>query len=260
MRHTRRAALLGSLLSVLLGAIPLHAADSGARPLLVFAASSLTDVMDEIGKAYTRATGQQVTMSYASSSVLARQIQAGARADVFFPADTDWMDYVQDRHLIDKPTRHDLLANRLVLVAPAKSTAQLKIGPNFPLAAALGGRRLSTGDPDSVPAGKYARAALTTLGVWNDVADRLIRAENVRAALTFVARGEAPLGIVYETDALIDKGVRIIDTFPASSHLPIIYPVAVTAHAQPAAARFVTYLQSAAAAAPFRKFGFSVRP
>jgi molybdate transport system substrate-binding protein len=260
VRQTRRAVLLGSLLSFLLGTVPLRAADSGSQPLLVFAASSLTDVMDEIGKAYTHETGQPVKMSYASSSALAKQIEAGARADVFFSADTDWMDYVQDRNLIDKSTRKDLLGNRLVLVAPAKSTVQLKIGPNFPLAAALGDRRLSTGDPDSVPAGKYARTALTSLGVWNDVADRLIRAENVRAALTFVSRGESPLGIVYETDALVDKGVRIVDTFPASSHLPIVYPVAATAHAKPAARRFVTFLQGDTAATSFKKFGFSVQP
>jgi molybdate transport system substrate-binding protein len=259
VRHTRRAALLGSLLSFLLGIVPLHAADSGSQALLVFAASSLTDAMDEIGKAYTRETGQPVKMSYASSSALARQIEAGAPADVFFSADTDWMDYVQDRNLIGKSTRRDLLGNRLVLIAPAKSTVQLKIGPNFPLAAALGDQRLSTGDPDSVPAGKYARAALTSLGVWNDVADRLIRAENVRAALTFVSRGESPLGIVYETDALIDRGVRVVDTFPESSHLPILYPVAATAHAKPAARRFVSYLQGDAAAASFKKFGFTVR-
>jgi molybdate transport system substrate-binding protein len=247
------------LLAFLIGMAPLHAADSNTRPLLVFAAASLTDVMEEIGKAYARETGQQVKVSYAASSALAKQIEAGAGADVFFSADTDWMDYLADRNLTDKSTRKDLLGNRLVLVAPAKSSVQLKIAPSFALAAALGKRRLSTGDPDSVPAGKYAKTALTTLGVWNDVADRLIRAENVRAALTFVSRGESPLGIVYETDALIDKGVRIVDTFPASSHPPIIYPVAATAHARPATKQFLAYLQGEAAAASFRKFGFTIR-
>jgi molybdate transport system substrate-binding protein len=133
----------------------------------------------------------------------------------------------------------------------------LEIAPNFDLAGALGKRRLATGDPDSVPAGKYARAALTSLGVWDDVADRLIRAENVRSALSFIARGEAPLGIVYETDALVDKKVRVVDTFPASSHLPIIYPVATTVGAQPSAKAFVTWLQGDAAQAVFKKFGFS---
>jgi molybdate transport system substrate-binding protein len=260
LRHTRRAALLGILLSLWIPSLPLQAADTSSQPLLVFAAASLADVMDEVSVAYTRKTGQPVKLSYAASSVLARQVEAGARADIFFSADTDWMDYLQDRKLIDRPTRTDLLGNRLVLVAPAKSGLELKIAPGFPIVAALGKQRLSTGDPDSVPAGKYARTALTSLGVWNDIADRLIRAENVRAALTFVSRGEAPLGIVYETDALIDKGVRVVDVFPASSHLPIIYPVAATATAKPAGKQFITYLQSDTALVAFKRYGFSVRP
>jgi molybdate transport system substrate-binding protein len=234
-----------------------QAADNPSPPLLVFAASSLTDALDQIGPAYTKATGHQVKLSYAASSVLAKQVEAGAKADVFFSADTDWMEYLQARGFIDKATRKDLLGNKLVLVAPANSTVSLKIAQNFDLAAALGKGRLATGDPDSVPAGKYARTALTSLGVWDDVADRLIRAENVRSALSFIARGEAPLGIVYETDALVDKKVRVVDTFPANSHLPIIYPVAATAGAQPSAKAFVTWLQGDAAQAVFKKFGFS---
>ncbi|HEY4365651.1 MAG TPA: molybdate ABC transporter substrate-binding protein [Steroidobacteraceae bacterium] len=245
---------------MLLGALSPHAAETSQQPLLVFGASSLTNVLDEIGAAYTRETGQPVKFSYAASSVLAKQVEAGARADVFFSADTDWMDYLQQRNLIDKSTRKELLGNRLVLVAPADSQIQLKIAPNFPLAAALGKGRLATGDPDSVPVGKYARTALTSLGVWNDVADKLVRAENVRSALAFIARGEAPLGIVYETDAKVDKNVRVVDAFPASSHLPITYPVATTAVAQPAAAAFVTYLRGETAAAAFRKYGFTVLP
>jgi molybdate transport system substrate-binding protein len=256
LSYTRRTLSCGLIAALFLTALPLRAADT---PLLVFAASSLTDALNEIGAAYTRETGQQVKLSYAASSVLAKQIEAGAKADVFFSADTDWMDYVTARSLIDKPTRKDLLGNRLVLVAPKGSPIQLKIAPNFPISAALGKGRLSTGDPDSVPVGKYARGALTSLGVWDDVADRLIRAENVRSALSFIARGEAPLGIVYETDALIDKGVRVVDVFPDNSHLPIVYPVAATTVAQPTAARFVKYLQSDAAVASFKKFGFSIR-
>jgi molybdate transport system substrate-binding protein len=239
---------------------PVYAADAPSRPLLVFAASSLTDALDDIGSAYTRETGQQVKFSYAASSALARQIEAGARADVFFSSDMEWMDYLAARNLIDPRTRKSLLGNRLVLVAPKDSSVQLKIAPNFPLAAALGKGRLSTGDPDSVPAGKYARAALTSLGVWSDVEKRLIRAENVRLALAFISRGEAPLGIVYETDALIDAGVKVVAVFPASSHTPIVYPVAATVVAQPAAAQFLKYLQNETAAAAFRKFGFAVRP
>jgi len=246
--------------SLLLGALHARAADAPRQPLLVFGASSLTNVLDEIGAAYTRETGQVVKFSYAASSVLAKQVEAGAKADVFFSADTEWMDYLQSRNLVDKTTRKELLGNRLVLVAPVASAVQLKIGPNFPLAATLGKGRLATGDPDSVPVGKYARTALTSLGVWNDVADKLVRAENVRSALAFVARGEAPLGIVYETDAKIDKNVRVVDIFPANSHLPITYPVAATTDAQPGAAKFVTYLRGETAAAAFKKYGFAVLP
>lgn len=260
MRPSGRLVVCAALASILLGALPLRAADAPPQPLLVFGAASLTNALAEIGAAYTRESGQAVKFSYAASSVLAKQIEAGAKADVFFSADTDWMDYLQSRNLIDKTTRRKLLGNRLVLVAPVASQIQLKIAPNFPLTAALGKGRLATGDPDSVPVGKYARSALTSLGVWNDVADRLVRAENVRSALAFVARGEAPLGIVYETDAKVDKNVRVVDVFPASSHLPITYPVATTIDAQSSAARFVTYLRGETAAAVFRKYGFAVLP
>lgn len=261
MGFTRRLIARGLVAALLCASLPAFAAETTSQPLLVFAAASLTDVLDEIGSAYTRETGQAVKTSYAASSALAKQIEAGARADIFFSADTDWMEYLQSRNLIDKPTRQDLLGNRLVLVAPAGSATQIKIAPHFALAAALGKNgRLSTGDPDSVPAGKYARSALTALGVWNEVSDRLIRAENVRSALSFVSRGEAPLGIVYETDALVDRKVRIVDVFPAGSHLPIVYPVAATAGAQATAKGLLTYLRSEAATASFRKFGFTVRP
>jgi molybdate transport system substrate-binding protein len=238
---------------------PAQAADS-AKPLLVFGASSLTNALDEIGAAYTQQTGQAVKFSYAASSVLARQIEAGAKADLFFSADTEWMDYLQARNLINSSTRKDLLGNRLVLIAPASSAIQIKIGPGFPLAAALGTGRLSTGDPDSVPVGRYAKSALMTLGVWNSVADRIINADNVRTAMAFVSRGEAPLGIVYETDALVDKKVKVVDTFPASSHLPIVYPMAVTNLSQSSAAQFASYLRGPEAAEKFRKYGFTVRP
>jgi molybdate transport system substrate-binding protein len=239
---------------------PLQAADTPSETLLVFAASSLTDALNEIGAAYTKETGQTVKFSYAASSVLARQIEAGAKADAFFSADTDWMDYVGTRNLIDRASRKDLLGNELVLVAPKDSTVNLKIVKNFDLAGALGKGRLSTGDPDSVPVGKYAKSSLIALGVWSDVEDRVIRAENVRSALSFVSRGEAPLGIVYATDARVDKGVRVVDTFPASSHLPIIYPVATVKGAKSSAGNFVKYLQGDSARASFKKFGFTLRP
>ena len=257
MKYTRRTIAAGLLACVFLVSTPLYAADA----LLVFAASSLTDALNEIGASYTKDTGQEVKFSYAASSVLAKQIEAGAKADVFFSADTDWMDYVTKRDLVNTATRKDLLGNQLVLVAPKDSKVKVKIKPNFKLANALGASgRLSTGDPDSVPVGKYAKAALTSLGVWDSVQDKLVRAENVRSALSFVSRGEAPLGIVYQTDALVDKGVRVVDTFPESSHPPIVYPVAAMATAQPASADFLKYLQGKAALATFRKFGFSIRP
>ena len=239
---------------------PLPAADTPKQELLVFAAASLTNVLDEIGTTYAQQTGQPVKFSYAASSALARQLEAGARADVFFSADLEWMDYVQARTLIDRSTRRNVLGNRLVLVAPADSRVELKIAPGFALAPTLGKGRLATGDPDTVPVGKYARSALTSLGVWNDVADKLVRADNVRSALAFIARGETPLGVVYETDANVEKRVRIVDFFPADSHPPIVYPVAVTAQARPAARQFVEFLQSAAAREAFKKYGFQEAP
>lgn len=246
---------IGLLILCVLG-MPVRAADAPNQELLVFAAASLTNVLDEIGTAYTQQTRQRVKFSYAASSALARQLEAGSRADVFFSADLEWMDYVQGRNLIDRATRRNVLGNRLVLVAPADSKIELKIALGFALGAALGNGRLATGDPESVPVGKYARSALTSLGVWNDVADRLVRADNVRSALVFIARGETPLGIVYETDARVEKRVRIVDFFPADSHPAIVYPVAVTAHARPAARQFVEFLQSAPAQETFKKYGF----
>ena len=257
MQSFRRYALL-ILLICLSGSV--RAAQAASPRLLVFAASSLTNVLDEIGSAYTVESGQQVTFSYGASSTLARQLESGAKADVFFSADTDWMDYVQSRGLIQAASRNNLLGNQLVLVAPADSDIQLRIKPGFALAAALGKSRLATGDPDSVPVGKYARSALINLGVWNEVANQLVRADNVRTALAFVAKGEAPLGIVYATDALIDKQVRIVDTFPDNTHVPVVYPVALITQANEGAARFVKYLRSATAQASFRKYGFTVLP
>ncbi len=222
----------------------------------VFGAASLTNVLQDLGDAFTKATSIAVRFSFAASSTLARQIENGAPADVFVSADTDWMDYLQIRHLIQESTRHDIAGNRLVLIAPADSTMKIKIAPGFPLAAALGRGRLATGDPAAVPVGRYAQAALTKLGIWQQVADRIVRADSVRSALTFVDRGEAPLGIVYATDALIDKNVRVVDVFPADSHAPIVYPAALTRVAGPAAAQFIAFVASPAAAATFKAYGF----
>jgi molybdate transport system substrate-binding protein len=232
------------------------AAASDTAPITVFAAASLTNVLQELGDGFTRATSIPVRFSFAASSALARQIENGSPADVFFSADLEWMDYLQTRNLIQSETRHNVLGNRLVLIAPSDSPIKLKIEPGFALAAALGTGRLATGDPQSVPAGRYAREALTTLQVWNTVAQRLAPADSVRSALAFVDRGEAPLGIVYETDALLDKRVRVVDVFPDNSHLPIVYPVALTSHANAEAAKFIAYLRGPAGEVAFKAYGF----
>jgi molybdate transport system substrate-binding protein len=224
--------------------------------IVVFAAASLTNALQEVGDSFTKEYSIPVKFSFAASSVLARQVENGAPADVFFSADIEWMDYLQGRRLIQIDTRHDVAANHLVLVAPADSMVKLKIEPHFPLAATLGTGRLTTGDPDSVPVGRYAREALTKLGVWNDVEKRLVRADSVRSALAFVDRGEAALGIVYATDAEIDKKVRVVDVFPDDTHLPIVYPIALTAVAKPDAGKFVDYVRSTAGNATLKKYGF----
>lgn len=256
MLATRRSFALLALLAVFTA----QAADDNAAPqtLTVFAAASLTDSLQKVSDAYTRSTGVPVKLSFAASSALAKQIEAGAGADVFFSADQEWMDYLQQRRLIDARSRTDVLGNRLALVAPADSTIAVRLVPRAPLLDALGASgRLAAGDPDSVPAGKYAKVALTSLGLWEAIAPRLVRAENVRVALMYVARGEAPLGIVYATDAAIEPRVRIVDLFPESSHPPITYPAATTAVARPHAAQYLAYLRSSAAREIFKEAGFS---
>lgn len=247
----------GLILAALTCAPARQSAELDKPAITVFGAASLTNVLQDLGDAFTKESSVPVKFSFAASSALARQIDSGAPADVFVSADVDWMDYLQKKSLVQPQSRHDLVGNRLVLIAPAGSLIKLKIEPNFPLAAALGKGRLATGDPDSVPVGRYAQAALTNLGVWNAVADRLIRADSVRSALAFVDRGEAPLGIVYETDALIDKNVRTVDLFPANSHSPIVYPIALTLSAKPDAARFVVFVRGPAGAAAFKEYGFT---
>jgi molybdate transport system substrate-binding protein len=227
-------------------------------PLLVFAAASLADVLDEINRAYSARSGIDVRASYAASSVLARQIESGAPADVFIGADREWMDYLQERHLLRDGSRRDLLGNTLVLVGPAGGTLQLKIAPGVDLTGALGSGRLAIGDPDSVPAGMYAQAALTRLGVWDHVKDRLARADNVRTALEYVARGESPLGIVYGTDARAEKRVRVVGVFPADTHPPITYPVALTAGAHRGAEHYSEFLRGDTARQIFTRRGFVV--
>ena len=240
-----------------LAAAPGFAADTDKPPITVFAAASLTNVLQELGDAYTKQSSIPIRFSFAASSALARQIENGAPADVFFSADLEWMDYLQTRNLIQVDSRHNVLGNRLVLVAPADSKIKLKIAPHFALGAALGKDRLATGDPDSVPVGRYARQALTGLGVWDEVSERIVRADSVRSALAFVDRGEVPLGIVYETDALIDKKVRVVDVFPEKTHLPIVYPIALTGTAKADAAGFVAFVRGPAGEIAFKAYGFT---
>ena len=234
------------------------AAQAEARPLLVFAAASLKNALDDIDEAWRRGTGKPTAISYAASSLLAKQIENGAPADLFISADSDWMDYLESRKLIKPQSRSDLLGNSIVLIAPAGSAVKLTIAPGFGLAAALGGGRLAMADPAAVPAGRYGKAALDKLGVWDTVANRIAAAENVRAALLLVARGEAPLGIVYRTDAAVEPGVRIVGTFPPDTHPPIVYPIALTATSDnPDAPALLVYLRGAASRAQFQKAGFT---
>ena len=198
-------------------------------------------------------------MSYAASSALAKQIESGAPADVFVSADRDWMDYLKERKLVAAGSDFTLLGNRLVLIAPKDATVSLTTGKDFPLAAALGDGRLAVGEVNSTPAGRYARAALTSLGVWPQIEGRLAQAENVRAALKLVATGEAPLGVVYATDAKAETAVKVVGEFPEASHPPIVYPAAALAGAadRAVAERYLAFLRSPAAGRIFAGHGFS---
>lgn len=251
----RRTLLTASIALLLSGAS--GAAAAPPAPLTVFAAASLTDALQAVGKAYTASTGVPVRFSFAASSLLAKQIEAGAKADLFVSADQQWMDHVQHAGLIDPASRRTLLRGRLVLIAPADATVRVRIAPNVSLAPGLGTTgRLAVGDPSYVPAGIYAQTALTRLGLWAGVQTRLARADNVRVALSYVARHEAPLGIVYETDARAEPGVKIVGIFPESSHPPIDYPAAIVRGAGAGARGFAAYLGSAPAKAIFARYGF----
>ncbi len=230
-----------------------------AQNVVVFAAASLKESLDDVARQFESTTGNRVVVSYAASSALAKQIEAGAPADIFISADTDWADYLDTRKLLAPGSRTNLLANQLVLIAPASSTSTLKSLPAFRLSEALGRDRLAVANPDAVPAGKYARAALETLAVWPSVSDKLARAENVRAALALVSRGETPFGIVYKTDALADKGVKTIDVFPAGSHPDITYPAALVAASKSVPARALfDFMKSEKTRNAWEKYGFTV--
>jgi len=227
--------------------------------LTVFAAASLKNALDDVDAEFAKATGIKVTASYAASSALAKQIEQGAPADVFASADLDWMDYAQQKKLIKDDTRINLLGNRLVLIAPKTSPlGEVAIGPGFDLAGLAGDGHIVAGDVRAVPVGRYAKAALEKLGAWTRAAPKMAMTENVRAALALVARGEAPLGIVYETDAKTEPGVKIVGTFPMDSHPAIVYPFAATIGARPQAERYLAYLRSAAAKSLFERYGFTM--
>jgi len=236
------------------------AAQAQAPAVNVFAASSLTEALNDVGAAYAAHHHVAPVFNYAASSALAHQIEQGANADLFVSADEDWMNYLQQRNLIDAPSRVSLLTNRLVLIAPSDHPLRISIRPHFNLAGALAGGHLAMADPDSVPAGRYGRAALTSLGVWDAVSPLVVRGENVRAALRFVETGDAAAGIVYATDAQASTRVVVAGVFPENTHPPITYPAAIVAgHVSDATTDFAHFLRSPEAHAIFRRHGFGVR-
>lgn len=257
LKRTVRIALsmgLAALTLLLVAPAPRAVA---AEPVTIFAAASLKNALDAVNAAFAAETGQSATASYAASSALAKQIEAGAPADLFISADLAWMDAMESKGFLRAETRTTLLGNRLVLVGEAKA-APISIVPGFDLKGALKGGKLAMGAVDSVPAGKYGKAALQTLGVWPSVEADVAGADNVRAALLLVSRGEAPYGIVYQTDAAADPGVSVVGTFPEDSHPPIVYPVAILKESRnPQAAAYLAFLRSAKAQALFEGQGFT---
>jgi molybdate transport system substrate-binding protein len=233
------------------------AAQQGGDPI-VFAAASLKNALDAINHAWQKESGKKARISYAASSALAKQLEQDAPAQMFISADLDWMDYVAKKNLIKPESRANLLGNRIVLIAPKDKAQAVDIRPGFDLAKVLGGGRLAMANVDTVPAGKYGKAALEKLGVWGSVADKVAQTENVRAALLLVSRAEAPAGIVYQTDAAADPNVKIIGSFPENTHPPIIYPVALTTKAGPDAAAFLAHIRGAKARPLFEAQGFTV--
>jgi molybdate transport system substrate-binding protein len=250
-----RVLSLFALLAALAGAPqPLIAQEQ----IKVFAAASLKNALDDINAAFTKSTGIKVVVSYEASSALAKQIEQGAPADVFISADMRWMDYAAERKLINPNTRLNLLGNRLVLIAPAESKLdQVTIGQNFDIAKLAGDGRIAVADVKAVPAGLYAKAALEKLGAWVAAEPKLAQAENVRATLAFVARGETPVGIVYETDAKVEPKVKILGAFPDGSYPTVTYPAAATAETKKiGVGQYFSFLRTAAAKAIFEKYGF----
>jgi molybdate transport system substrate-binding protein len=262
--HIRAPTWLGRSLGlvaalVLAASLPHTPARAQGGDLVVFAAASLKNALDDINAQWKKDTGKEAKISYAASSALAKQIENGAPAQMFISADIPWMDYVEKKNLVKADTRSNLLGNRIVLIAPADKANAIDIKPGFDLAKIVGDGRLAMANVDAVPAGKYGKAALEKLGAWDSVSAKVAQADNVRAALLLVSRGEAPAGIVYQTDAAADPKVKIVGTFPENTHPPIIYPIALTASAtSPDAAAFLAYIRSARAKPLFEAQGFSV--
>lgn len=255
-----RRIFIGLFAAVLLAGPQLAAAQTSTqdKAIAVFAAASLKNALDDVNAAYTKASGVKVVASYAASSTLAKQIESGAPADAFASADLKWMDYLIGKNTVKADTRVNLLGNRLVLIAPKDSKiGNVTIGRGFDLARLAGDGRIATGDVRAVPVGRYAKTALENLGAWAAAEPKFAMADNVRAALLLVSRGEAALGIVYETDAKVDPGVKIVGTFPENSHEPVTYPVAATASAKPEVAGYLSFLRSQAAKSTFEKYGFT---
>ena len=252
-------AALACLLATLIAALPARAQQNAQdQTITIFAAASMKNAVDDINTTFAKATGIKAVASYAASSALAKQIEQGAPADLFASADLDWMDYLAKKKLIKDDSRTNLIGNRLVLIAPKDSRlAEVKIGQGFDIAKLAGDGRIAVADVRAVPAGKYAKAALQKLGAWTAAEGKLAMAENGRAALALVGRGEAPFGIVYQTDAKIEPNVKIVGAFPPSSHSPIVYPVALTASAKPQARRYLDFLRSATALVVFERYGFT---
>lgn len=246
------------VVALVLGALTLAPVRAGAGEVLVFAAASLKTALDEIATEFEQTTGHDVTVSYAASSVLARQIQLGAPAGLFISANQDWMDVLQEQGLIDRDSRTDLLGNGLVLIGVGVQDQIGQMQPDVDLPAALGNGHLAMALVDAVPAGIYGKAALQNLGMWEDVQPQIAQTDNVRAALALVAAGAAPLGIVYRSDAQADDRVQIVASFPPDLHPPIIYPAALTAPGSPDARAFLDYLQSDEAEVVFAKQGFAL--
>jgi molybdate transport system substrate-binding protein len=256
--HIKQYCCIALVAAIVLGLSGVRAGAQN-RDVLVFAAASLKNALDDITTQYQRDTGKHVRVSLAASPALAKQIENGAPADIFISADLDWMDYLAQRNLIKPSTRRNLLGNKLVLIAPKDAAGQVKIEPGFPLAKLLAGGKLAMADTAAVPAGKYGKASLEKLGVWPSVAGQIAQAESVRAALALVARKEAPFGIVYQTDAAAEPNVKVMGVFPEDTHPPIIYPIALVEDStNPDAAAFLAHLASPKARPFFEKQGFTI--